>query len=486
MKKLQEKNKIEKMKKQAKGITLIALVITIIVLLIFSGVSIAMMTGDNGILTQAQNAKEKTEKASELEGIQLAVIGSETKNNEYLDILDEKSFQEELEKNFGNEKLDVVINGDGSFIVTINDRKYYVNDDKTVISSDNIIEINDEQGLMNFRDDVNSGNSYEGKAVLLTSDIILSGNWTPIGIYSKETEDNHYLDVPVNKPFKGIFDGCNHTISNLQIDSTEDCQGLFGLVIDGTIRDITIAKGSSITAGSRSGVIVGTLHGFSGNISNCTNYSDANFSGTGGGIVGGLAGQHTVANCKNYGTISSQGVAGGIVGSSNGTDWPEEFSDYYHKIINCGNYGNISTTGKNVGGVVGYFKGKILGCCNKGEISGNSWWCGGIIGQLDGMIQNSYNRGNVSGQERVGGILGATGEGIDTKVENCYSLADVNGDVNVGEIVGRRSKVKKSEIVNCYTREDTFTVSDLGDAFVDNPENVNQPLLYWEMEDESY
>ena len=39
------------------GITLIALVITIIVLLILAGVSIAMLTGQNGILTQAQNAK---------------------------------------------------------------------------------------------------------------------------------------------------------------------------------------------------------------------------------------------------------------------------------------------------------------------------------------------------------------------------------------------------------------------------------------------
>ena len=46
-----------------KGITLIALVITIIVLLILAGVSIAMLTGDNGIITQAQNAKEKTEEA---------------------------------------------------------------------------------------------------------------------------------------------------------------------------------------------------------------------------------------------------------------------------------------------------------------------------------------------------------------------------------------------------------------------------------------
>ena len=88
--------------KSTKGITLIALVITIVILLILAGVGIAMLTGDNGILTQAQNAKEKTEKASELEGIQLAVLGSETKNNEYLDILDAKSFKEELEKNFSS------------------------------------------------------------------------------------------------------------------------------------------------------------------------------------------------------------------------------------------------------------------------------------------------------------------------------------------------------------------------------------------------
>ena len=47
------------MKKQ-KGITLIALVITIIVLLILAGVSIAMLTGQNGILTQASNSKDKT------------------------------------------------------------------------------------------------------------------------------------------------------------------------------------------------------------------------------------------------------------------------------------------------------------------------------------------------------------------------------------------------------------------------------------------
>ena len=58
-----KKVKKEKCLKSNKGITLIALVITIIVLLILAGVSIAMLTGQNGILTQSQNAKNRTEEA---------------------------------------------------------------------------------------------------------------------------------------------------------------------------------------------------------------------------------------------------------------------------------------------------------------------------------------------------------------------------------------------------------------------------------------
>ena len=59
--------------KNTKGITLIALVITIIVLLILAGVSIAMLTGENGILTQASEAKEENIAGGEKEQIQLAM-----------------------------------------------------------------------------------------------------------------------------------------------------------------------------------------------------------------------------------------------------------------------------------------------------------------------------------------------------------------------------------------------------------------------------
>ncbi len=63
-------------KKMSKGITLIALVVTIIVLLILAGISVQMLTGDNGILTQSQKASIKSNKTAELERVQLSVGGS--------------------------------------------------------------------------------------------------------------------------------------------------------------------------------------------------------------------------------------------------------------------------------------------------------------------------------------------------------------------------------------------------------------------------
>ena len=62
--------------KTTKGITLIALVITIIVLLILAGVSIAMLTGDNGVLTQANEAKTKTAYKGAEEKVKLAIMGA--------------------------------------------------------------------------------------------------------------------------------------------------------------------------------------------------------------------------------------------------------------------------------------------------------------------------------------------------------------------------------------------------------------------------
>ena len=77
--KIKEK-KLKELRKSTNGITLIALIITIIVLLILAGVSIAMLTGQNGILIQAQNAKQATEGAAAKEKVEIAVVGAISKD----------------------------------------------------------------------------------------------------------------------------------------------------------------------------------------------------------------------------------------------------------------------------------------------------------------------------------------------------------------------------------------------------------------------
>ena len=405
----------------------------------------------------------------------------------YVDILDEKSFKNELKNQFKDQELDIVVNGDGSFIITVKDtnRKYYVNDDKTVINSDNIIEINNEEELKAFRDDVNNGNSYEGKAVLLTNDIDLQGEeWEPIGYYDQTTDEKN-PDTEINKPFKGIFDGGNYEINGLKITSTKNGQGLFGFSINGDIRNVVLGKDNNISGKDQTGGIVGYLYGTKGNISNCINYGNITGNASAGGIVGRLSGQHTIYNCKNYGDITG---SGGIVGRSNGTNW-EEFTNYSNQIINCGNYGNVTKIPFNdtdtyyCGGIAGFLKGNILNCLNKGTINGSEHETGGIAGSTsNGKIENCYNLQNVSGTSGIGGIVGGGGDPPGICIYNCYTKGEISGSGKYfGEIIGWLSEnAMLKEQKNCYTKDDTFTASDLGDAFVDNPENPNQPLLYWE------
>ena len=84
-KKGRRQKKMKKILKESeKGITLIALVITIIVLLILAGVTIATLTGDNGILTRANEAKTETEEGREEELRKLTALEATTKLEEHV------------------------------------------------------------------------------------------------------------------------------------------------------------------------------------------------------------------------------------------------------------------------------------------------------------------------------------------------------------------------------------------------------------------
>ena len=103
--------------KECKGITLIALIITVIVLLILAGVSISMLMGQNGILTQAQNAKSQNEKYGALEQVKLAVAASQVENG-----IDFEKLQNGLNNIVGmKEELKKISRDDFPLTITINE-----------------------------------------------------------------------------------------------------------------------------------------------------------------------------------------------------------------------------------------------------------------------------------------------------------------------------------------------------------------------------
>ena len=113
--------------KESKGITLIALVITIIVLLILAGVTIATLTGDNGILKKAGDAKTQTEQAKEDENLKIAIAGSYG--------TDGKLNLKDLKDNLENQGIDYDKNNTGFPLeVTVNGEK------KKIDANGNIIE----------------------------------------------------------------------------------------------------------------------------------------------------------------------------------------------------------------------------------------------------------------------------------------------------------------------------------------------------------
>ena len=100
--------------KKIDGITVIALVVTIIILLILSGVTIAMLTGDNGLLEKTSDAIEEEEKSEELEIVNLAIS---EKN------MSELTYQQIFDKNQGKGNIEVTVDDTGLIQVEFNKSK---------------------------------------------------------------------------------------------------------------------------------------------------------------------------------------------------------------------------------------------------------------------------------------------------------------------------------------------------------------------------
>ena len=111
-----------------KGITLIALVITIIVLLILAGVALASLFGENGILNNAETAKNQTNLANSEEQVALAVQSAMTYQNS-LGTVKKENLEAELDKLLGAGEENYTIEPDdetGPWTVTVTKTGYTI------------------------------------------------------------------------------------------------------------------------------------------------------------------------------------------------------------------------------------------------------------------------------------------------------------------------------------------------------------------------
>ena len=369
-------------KNNKKGITLIALVITIIVLLILAGVSISMLTGDNGLIKNAGKSKEQAEIDSEKEIIETSTVEAMGKNK-YGNIT-QNELQEQLDKITDSGKTEVSDNGEEFEVVFVESNRYYtVDKDGNIVEEGKIVIdkspgdiTKDENGnnlkgdesepyeiwciedLCDFSNRINNKNTTDSYVILmqtldfksnrsyvngkiLTEGLISSCNsieelknsltegegFTPIGILASTGR------------FKGTFEGNNKEIRNLYVNR-EGYAGLFGETFNANINNL----------------------GITGSVKSADN--------TAGGIAG-YCDKSNYNNCYNKAIIVSNIYAGGILGTTGGNSI---------NINNCYNLGNV-TAPNNTGGIAGRCSGKVEGCYNLGHIKSTETYAGGLIGQ---------------------------------------------------------------------------------------------------------
>ena len=216
--------------------------------------------------------------------------------------------------------------------------------------------------LIAFRDAVNGGINYSGKTVELTADIDMSSieNWVPIGNGVKAAS------------FSGIFNGKNHTISNLK-SHNETVAGLFGTFY-GYINDLTLknvdiesthyAGGIGAYLGSENGKVINNCKVSGGTITSKPEIVKGSYDNGDkvGGILGYLAGSDKVTNCSVENVII-QGYRdlGGIVGMANSTT----------TVSGC-SVSNVTIIQDNLNGYKTYAEVKNLAQEIAGRVSANA------------------------------------------------------------------------------------------------------------------
>ncbi len=261
----------------------------------------------------------------------------------------------------------------------------------------------------NCRSDGWSRNKY----VVLEDDISLFGS--------------DFKSIPV---FDGVFNGQDHTISDVMLGRDDYVTGFFRYVGgEGVIQSLNISgRSEEKDMGIRNGGICGVNYGV---IRNCSFSGSLSGREETGAIAAVNEESGLISGCINRGHIDGYYVTGGITGRNHGTisdsrnegdinnseawirddDARSIGEDLIKRLSGTGTDGDsalVLYSGIDTGGIVGCSKGCVIRCTNRAEVGyGHAGYnVGGIAGRQSGILSFCANEGKVYGRKDVGGIVG--------------------------------------------------------------------------------
>ena len=258
---------MNKTKRNARGITLIALVITIIVLLILAGVTISALSGDNGILKRATQAKAKTGKENAEEQIKLAIM---TATTEGLGVPDKAVLRSELTK------AGFVVKTDGDDLpweVVSGKNIFTINEDYTIDTISGIGLSKKEVKLLNGQTETITATLTEGVSGTITWEssntnvaTVANGTITATGTSGEATITAKVDGTDYEAECKVIIiqKVTAITASDVTVGKNETAKIQVTTTPSGEVEDLTYTSGTpSVATVSEDGTVTGLSEGTS-------------------------------------------------------------------------------------------------------------------------------------------------------------------------------------------------------------------------------
>ena len=467
--------------KENKGITLIVLVITIIVLLILAGITIGAITGENGIIKNAEQSKEQKEIANEKEILEKATVEAMRKNK-YGNI-EENELQNALNQETGEGKTEAIDTGEEFEVLFIDSNRYYIVDKDGNVGEEKDYYKDENPGDITIGE---NGETLDGSEeypyeIWCIEDLVTFSNM--VNGSGIKLENGESIEITTTNSFSGKYVELKTSLnfkSKLSYADSERTNfgDINGNAEDGNtlMNEMTTGTGFKPIGNYTNGLLRSFQGNFDGNgceirnlykgaffgsiqnaiIENLKVYGVENTNNTNGIIERIDGGENIIKNCYNYMNVYNESTrVGGIV-------------DYVQtdvKFINCANFGNITGTYVGVGGIIGYYnKGQVnlelYNTYNLGKIdfykAGISYsGCGGLIGLVQNdndniTIKNCYNAGEITGKAVYsGGIIGNAGSS-NIECTNVYNINDKyigSSETYTGNII-TKTDMKNQEFVN--------------------------------------